>query len=134
MKHVEYLEKNDIARKNAFSPAVVTEGGRIVWLSGQLALRDESGNDIAGQFEPQVRAIFAAMEKTIRKAGGASLADLVTMTIFVTDTRYLERFVEIRREMFRDAGENYPASTFIGVSSLPFPGVVVEIQGTAVVG
>ena len=60
--------------------------------------------------------------------------DLVTMTIFVTDTRYLERFVEIRRELFKDANENYPASTFIGVSSLPFPGVVVEIQGTAVVG
>jgi enamine deaminase RidA (YjgF/YER057c/UK114 family) len=134
MKHVEYLEKNDVARKNAFSPAVVTEGGRIVWLSGQIALRDESGTDISGQFEPQVRTIFSLMDKTIRQAGGASLTDLVTMTVYVTDIRYLQQFVEIRRDAFRDAGENYPASTFIGVSSLPFPGVVVEIQGTAVVG
>ena len=134
MKRVEYLEKNDIARKNTFSPAVVTEGGRVVWLSGQIALRDESGKDISGQFEPQVRTIFSLMDKTIKKAGGASLTDLVTMTVYVTDTRYLERFVEIRRETFKDANENYPASRFIGVASLPFPGVVVEIQGTAVIG
>ncbi len=134
MKHVEYLEKNDVAKKNAFSPAVVSEGGRIVWLSGQIALRDESGKDISGQFEPQVRTIFSLMDKTIKQAGGSSLTDLVTMTVYVTDTRYLQQFVEIRREAFKDAGENYPASTFIGVASLPFPGVVVEIQGTAVVG
>jgi 2-iminobutanoate/2-iminopropanoate deaminase len=134
MKRVKYLEKNEVASKNAFSPAVVTEGGRVVWLSGQIALRDESGKDISGQFEPQVRTIFSLMDKTIKQAGGASLADLVTMTVYVTDTRYLQQFVEIRRDAFKDAGENYPASTFIGVSSLPFPGVVVEIQGTAVVG
>ena len=133
MKHVEYLVKNEVAKQYAFSPAVVTEGGRVVWLSGQIARRDASGNDITGQFEPQVRRIFTLMEQTIREAGGHSLADLVTMTVYVTDTRYLERFVEIRRELFKDAGENYPASTFIGVASLPFPGVVVEIQGTAVI-
>ena len=96
MKHVEYLEKNEVAKQYAFSPAVVTEGGRVVWLSGQIALRDESGKDISGQFEPQVRTIFGLMDKTIKKAGGASLTDLVTMTVYVADTRYLERFVEIR--------------------------------------
>ena len=80
MKHVEYLEKNEVAKQYAFSPAVVTEGGRVVWLSGQIARRDASGNDITGQFEPQVRRIFTLMEQTTREAGGHSLADLVTMT------------------------------------------------------
>ena len=130
MKQVEFLEKSELAKKYSFSPAVITRGGRTVWLSGQIALRDESGNDISGQFEPQVRTIFALMEKTLRKAGG-SLSDLVTMTIYVTDPRYLDQFAELRRPMFAD--ENFPASTFIAVSNLPFPGAVVEIQGTAVV-
>jgi len=130
MKQVEYLEKSELARKYSFSPAVITRGGRTVWLSGQIAGRDESGNDITGQFEPQVRTIFSLMEKTLRKAGG-SLADLVTMTVYVTDPRYLDRFAELRRGVFAD--ENFPASTFITVSALPFPGIVVEITGTAVV-
>lgn len=129
MKQVTYLEKDPLAAKYSFSPAVVTEGGRTVWLSGQLALRDASGADIAGQFEPQVRAIFAKIEAIMKKAGG-TLADVVTMTIYVTDPRYLDRFVEIRREMYTD--ENFPASTFIAVSSLPFPGAIVEIQCVAV--
>jgi enamine deaminase RidA (YjgF/YER057c/UK114 family) len=52
------------------------------------------------------------------------------MTVYVTDPRHLDRFAELRRSMF--ANENFPASTFIAVSNLPFPGAVVEIQGTAV--
>jgi enamine deaminase RidA (YjgF/YER057c/UK114 family) len=131
MKRVEYLEKNEIARKYAFSPAVISEGGRTVWLSGQIALRDESGRDIGGQLDAQVRTIFSLMDQTLKKAGG-SLADLVTMTVYVTDARHLDRFVELRRERF--AEETYPASTFVAVAGLPFPGVVVEIQGTAVSG
>jgi len=130
MKRVEYLEKNELARKFTFSPAVITQGGRTIWLSGQIALRDEAGKDIAGQFEPQVRTIFSLIDKTLKKAGGA-LADLVTMTVYVTDPRHLDQFAALRGEFF--ANENYPASTFIAVSSLPFPGVIIEIQGIAVI-
>ena len=78
-----YLEKNEFQRSRAYSPAVITEGGRIVWLAGQTATRDEQGNDISGNFEAQVRAIFAAIHKTLQRAGG-SLADMVTMTVFIT--------------------------------------------------
>ena len=127
----EYMEKNDFQKKFAFSPGVITKGGRIVWLAGVTALRDESGKDISGQFEPQVRVIFNDIDKQLKKAGG-NLANVVTMTIYVTDPRYIERFAELRREMFKDG--NYPASTFIAVSNLPIPGLLVEIQGTAVIG
>ena len=129
MKEVTYLEKDPLAAKFSFSPAVVTNGGQIVWLSGQLALRDATGADISGQFEPQVRAVFAKIDAILKKAGGA-LADVVTMTVYVTDPRHLDRFAEIRREMFPN--ENFPASTFIAVSNLPFPGVLIEIQAVAV--
>ena len=127
----EYMEKNDFQKKFAFSPGVITKGGRIVWLAGVTALRDESGKDISGQFEPQVRVIFNDIDKQLKKAGG-NLTNVVTMTIYVTDPRYIERFAELRREMFKDG--NYPASTFIAVSNLPIPGLLVEIQGTAVIG
>ncbi len=67
----EYMEKTDFQKSRAFSPGVITEGGRIVWLAGQTATRDEQGNDISGNFEAQANTIFSLMDKTLQKAGGS---------------------------------------------------------------
>ncbi|HEX9686066.1 MAG TPA: RidA family protein [Burkholderiales bacterium] len=127
---VEYLEGTDFQKSRAFSPAVITQGGRTVWLAGQTALVDGSGKDISGDFEAQARTIFALMDRTLRRAGG-TLASLVTMTVFITDARYGDRFVKIRGEIFGDG--RYPASALITVTAFSRPGVLIEIQGVAVV-
>jgi 2-iminobutanoate/2-iminopropanoate deaminase len=127
----EYLEKSEFQASRAFSPAVVTQGGRIVWLAGQTATRDEAGNDISGNFDAQVRTIFSLLDQTLKRAGG-SLANLVTMTVFINDPRLGDRFIEIRKTMFPDG--NYPASALIGVSHFARPGMLIEIQGVAVIG
>ena len=127
----EYLEKSDFQKSRAYSPAVITQGGRIVWLAGQTATRDEAGNDISGNFEAQVRTIFSLIDKTLQRAGGR-LANLVTMTVFINDPRHGDRFVELRQAMFPDG--NYPASALITVSHFARPGMLIEIQGVAVIG
>jgi enamine deaminase RidA (YjgF/YER057c/UK114 family) len=127
----EYLETNEFQKSRAFSPAVITQGGRTVWLAGQTATRDDEGRDISGNFDAQVATIFALIDKTLRRAGG-SLADLVTMTVFINDPRHGDRFVELRKAMF-PAGR-YPASALITVSHFARPGMLIEIQGVAVVG
>jgi 2-iminobutanoate/2-iminopropanoate deaminase len=127
----EHMEKTDFQKSRAFSPAVITEGGRIVWMAGQTATRDEAGNDISGNFEAQARTVFALMDKTLKKAGG-SLANLVTMTVFINDPRNGDRFVELRRDTFKDG--NYPGSALITVSNFARPGMLIEIQGIAVIG
>jgi 2-iminobutanoate/2-iminopropanoate deaminase len=127
----EYMEKSDFQKSRAFSPAVITDGGRTVWMAGQTATRDESGNDISGNFEAQVRTIFALMDKTLKKAGGG-LPNLVSMTAFINDPRNGDRFVELRKEMFPDG--NYPGSALITVSNFARPGMMLEIQGIAVIG
>ena len=127
----EYLEKSEFQASRAFSPAVITQGGRTVWLAGQTATRDEAGTDISGNFDAQVRAIFGSIDKTLRRTGG-TLANLVTMTVFINDPRYGDRFVELRRGFFRDG--NYPASALITVSHFARPGMLIEIQGVAVIG
>jgi enamine deaminase RidA (YjgF/YER057c/UK114 family) len=125
-----YMEQSEFQKSRAFSPAVITEGGKLVWLAGQTATRDEAGNDISGNFEAQVRTIFGLLDKTIRKAGG-SLANMVTMTVFINDPRLGDRFVELRKEFFPDG--NYPASALITVSHFARPGMLIEIQGVAVI-
>jgi len=127
----EYLEKNDLQKARAFSPAVITEGGRTVYMAGQTTLADENGANIAGNFEAQARTIFKFMDKTLQRAGG-SLNNLVTMTVFITDVRNGDRFVEIRKEFFPDG--NYPGSALITVTGLARPGMMIEIQGIGVVG
>ena len=126
---VEHLEGTDFQKSRAFSPAVITQGGRTIWLAGQTTTVDESGKDISGNFEAQARTVFALMDRTLKRAGG-SLANLVTMTVFISDPRYGDPFVRIRGELFRDG--RYPASALITVTAFARPGVLIEIQGVAV--
>ena len=125
---VRHYIKRDTAQARAYSQAVITEGGRIVWLAGQVGAADASGKSLAGDFEGQVREIFSRLGQTLEEAGG-TLADMVTMTVFITDARYGDRFTQLRKEIF---GDNFPASALITVTGLARPEMLVEIQGIAV--
>ena len=122
--------KRDAAQVNAYSQAVITEGGRTVWLAGQLAVQDASGKSLVGDLDGQVREIFARFRQTLEEAGG-KLSDMVTMTVFLTDVRSGRRFLELRKEIF---GDNFPASALITITALAAPGALLEIQGIAVIG
>lgn len=126
----EHLPTGEAQKGRAYSPAVITEGGRIVWLAGQTALADAAGNDLTGDFDGQAERIFDLIGATIARAGG-TLADLVTMTVFINDPRYGDRFVAMRGQRFPDG--KYPASALITVSHFARPGILIEIQGVAVV-
>src|SRR3954470_3074442 len=95
--------KNDSAQSRGYSQAVVTEGGRTIWLAGQVAAEDSAGRSLAADFDGQVREVFARLGHTLEEAGGR-LADIVTMTVFITDARLGDRFTQLRREIF---GDNY---------------------------
>ena len=130
MTKIEHLPPSEFQKSRSFSPAVITEGGRTVWLAGQTTAVDLDGKDISGKFEEQARTVFALMDRTLQRAGG-SLANLVTMTVFIIDPRMGDRFVQIRGEHFPDG--RYPCSALITVSNFARPGCVIEIQGVAVI-
>jgi len=127
---VEYLAGTEWQAARSFSPAVVTTGGRIAWLAGQTTLVDLDGKDIAGQFEPQARTIFALIDRTLNRLG-SDLSALVTMTVFINDSCNGDRFVELRNEHFKDG--RYPASALVTVSNFARSGCVIEIQSIAVI-
>jgi 2-iminobutanoate/2-iminopropanoate deaminase len=121
--------KTERAQQRGYSAAVITEGGKIVWIAGHLAVVDDSGKSLAADFEGQARQIFRNLGATLEKAGG-KLADMVQMTVFVTDMRYGDRLTQIRREIL---GDDFPGSALIGVSALANPDAKIEIQGYAVI-
>src|SRR3954462_6094499 len=127
----EYLEKTPFQLSRAFSPGVITEGGRTVWGAGQTATRDNAGNDIANNFEAQVRQVFSQVDQVLKRAGG-SLANVVSMTVFIKEARYGDRFVEMRKDMFQNG--NYPGSALVTVTNFARPGIEIEIQAIGVIG
>ncbi len=128
--HAKDYIKGERPQQRGYSEAVITEGGRTVWLAGQTATADDSGKSLAGDFEGQARQIFKNLNRTLEKAGG-KLADMVQMTVFITDVRYGDRLTQIRREIF---GDNFPGSALITVTALANPDAKIEIQGYAVIG
>src|SRR5260370_12408712 len=93
----EYMEKTPFQMSRAFSPGVITDGGKMVWVAGQTASRDKDDKDIAGNFEAQVRQVFYQIDAIMKRAGG-SLADIGSVTVIIKEPRYGDRFVEIRKE------------------------------------
>jgi enamine deaminase RidA (YjgF/YER057c/UK114 family) len=127
----EYLEKTPFQLSRAFSPGVVTSGGTIVWVAGQTADQDSQGKSIANNFEAQVKQVFAQIDTILKRAGG-SLDNVVTMTVFIKEPRYGDKFVEMRRDFFKNG--NYPGSALITVTNFARPGIEIEIQAVGVIG
>jgi len=113
----------------SFSPAVITRGGRMVWVAGHGGHRDDDGNSLAGDFDAQVHQSFKLITETLERAD-ARLRDLVTMTVFIIDARHGDRFTDLRAAYFPDG---FPASALITVAGFAQPEMMVEIQGIAVI-
>jgi enamine deaminase RidA (YjgF/YER057c/UK114 family) len=116
-------------QNRAFSPAVITTGGRTIWVAGHTGQADDAGNSLAGDFEAQARQTFKNIERTLAECG-AKLSDLVTMTVFIADPRHGDRLTELRREIF---GKDFPASALITVRGFAQTSMMIEIQSVAVV-
>jgi 2-iminobutanoate/2-iminopropanoate deaminase len=118
-------------RTRGYSPMVETRGGRVLWLSGHVGAIDGSeGWDFAPEFDEQVRQAFRNIAATLARAG-ATLEHLVTMTAFIAEAAKAPRFIEIRKEFFRDP--DYPCSALIVVAGFAKPSIQVEIQSVAVI-
>ncbi len=130
MGHAKDYLKAERPQQRGYSEAVITEGGRTVWLAGQIAMVDDAGKSLAGDLDGQVRELFKNLDRTLQKAGG-KLSDMVQMTVFITDVRYGDRLTQSRREVF---GDNFPGSALITITALAVPEAKVEIQGYAVIG
>ena len=127
---IEYLQATPQQMARAYSPAIVVRGGRTVYLAGQTALAAADGTSLLGNFDGQARRVFALLDATLQKVGG-SLHDMVTMTVFINDPRNGDDFVALRKDFFAEG--KYPCSALITVTDFARPGMLIVIQGIAVI-
>ena len=85
----------------------------------------------ANNFEAQVKQVFSQVDAILKRAGG-SLDNVVAMTVFIKESRYGDRFVEMRKDFFKNG--NYPGSALITVTNFARPGIEIEIQAVGVIG
>jgi enamine deaminase RidA (YjgF/YER057c/UK114 family) len=107
----------------------VIKAGNTVYLAGQVSV-DGQGQVVGrGDITAQATQVFENIGKALA-AGGATFADLVKITVFITDARFREPVAEVRRKYL---GTELPASTLLVVAGLAQPDYLLEIEGIAVV-
>jgi 2-iminobutanoate/2-iminopropanoate deaminase len=103
--------------------------GDLVFVSGVVPV-DGGGNLVGGDdVVAQARKVFENMGAVLA-AAGCSFADVVKVTVFLTDVDDRARINPVRQEVF---GGARPASTLVEISRLAVPGAKVEVEAVALV-
>ena len=110
-------------RPETWSNCLVANG--VAYVAGMTA----SGGDLSDEYT-QAKAIFSKIKHLVEAAGG-TMADITTVTIFVTDIKEREKVWAARREFFTG---NFPCSTLVEVAALATPALKVEINAIAHIG
>ena len=109
-----------------FGYAQAQRVGETVYVSGTLGI--DADRQVPEDFEAETRRAYENIEATLRHFG-ATLANVVTQTIYVTDIEQGIATRALRRETF--GGKDLPASTLVEISKLAIPGARVEVTVTA---
>jgi reactive intermediate/imine deaminase len=101
--------------------------GDLLFVSGFVPV-DGDGQLVGGDdVVAQARQVFANLAAVLA-AAGATFADVVKVTVYLTDIEDRARINPVRQEVFRDTR---PASTLVEVSALATPGARIEIDAVA---
>jgi len=130
------INPEELGVPKGFSHGILAPAsGRILFVAGQNASRDESG------VEPEIRADFVrqfavAIDRilaVVREAGGGP-QDIGRMTIYTTDMpSYLSSRADLGAAYREAMGSHYPAMALVEVNELVDKGAIVEIEATAVI-
>jgi enamine deaminase RidA (YjgF/YER057c/UK114 family) len=115
----------------AFSQGIeVTNPSRVLYCAGQASV-DENGKPVhAGDMRKQIEQAFHNLE-TVLKASGFGLANVVRLNYYTTDVdAFLGASDIVGRRL--GAAASQPSGTLLGVARLAFPGLMIEIEATAV--
>ena len=122
-----YPEQN---LNNDLCQAVVTEGGKTVWMRGQCPQNLDNGVNIAS-IDPaeQTHKVMQNIELLIKEAGG-TMNHLVKIVVYITDIKNREAIYQVIGEYIKNV---HPVSTGLVVERLARPEWLVEIDATAVI-
>ncbi|KGG80179.1 RidA family protein [Caloranaerobacter azorensis] len=102
--------------------------GNMIFTSGQLAINPETGELVQDDIQKETRQALENL-KAVLKEGGATLNDVVKVTLYIKDMNQFSKINEVYEEYF---SENKPARSCIEVARLPKDGNV-EVEAIAII-
>lgn len=125
---VEHVNPSTLPKPSGYTHVISTQGGRTIYVSGQIALNAQGQLVGAGDFSAQTRQVFENVKAAL-EASGSSFADVVKVTVFVTDASKLLDYRKVRDDY---VGSQPPASSFVEVRALARPELMIEMEAVAV--
>ncbi len=128
---VGYPEPPELVRSPYYSHAAVVNGGRLVFVSGQVAL--DAGGQLVGRgdFRKQAEQVFANLGHALR-AAGADVTDIVALDTFLVNLADLPAYREVRQQFLAPRRTPPPTSTTVQVAGLVVEGALLEVSAVAV--
>ncbi|MED5352488.1 MAG: RidA family protein [Pseudomonadota bacterium] len=115
---------------NDLCQAVVTQGGKTVWMRGQCPQDlDDAKNIDSHDPAEQTHKVMQNIRQLVTEAGG-EMAHVVKLVVYITDIRHREA---VYRTMGRYIKGVHPVCTGLVVQALARPEWLVEIDATAVI-
>lgn len=129
--HRELVNPPDLHPAPGFSHVAIATGTTVVHLAGQVALDEEFGIVGGDDLGDQTKAAMRNVELALR-AAGVGWGDVVRRTIYTLHPTEYATITAAIDEVTGGAG--HPAQTIVGVTGLAVPGLLIEIECTAVRG
>ena len=108
----------------------VSNASRVLYCAGQASVDDKGSPVHVGDMRKQIEQAFGNLE-TVLKASGFVLANVVRLNYYTTDVeRFLSASDVVASRLTEAACQ--PSGTLLGVAKLGFPGLMIEIEATAV--
>ncbi len=110
------------------------KASEFLFIAGQLAA-DRSGKSVGkGDFEAQMRQVFANIEAALQSAD-AGWDNVVRFTTYLVHSQDIENFMRVRLELFPEyfSNENYPPNTLLIVDRLVKEEFLIEVDTVAAV-
>ena len=108
----------------------VSNASRVLYCAGQTSVDDTGKPMHVGDMRKQIEQAFRNLE-TVLKAASFSLANVVRLNYYTTDIEGFLSASDIVASRLADSGSQ-PPGTLLGVSKLAFPGLMIEMEATAV--
>lgn len=125
----QIINPANMAKPTGYSYAV-KKSGTPLFIAGQVAL-DADGKIIGeGDAAAQVEQVFQNLRTVVTAAGG-TMDDIVKLNVYVTDAAYRPAIAAARQRHFKEG--LYPASTYVVITALAVPQLLVEIEAVAMI-
>ena len=128
---IRRINPPELGTPPGYSQVVDVSAGRIIFIAGQTAL-DRDGNVVGkADFGAQAGQVFQNLAIALQ-ASGCTAANLVKLTVFLTDMDNLARYREARNRFFGSVTPPAaPAVTLVEVSKLYGADFLIEIEAIA---